>query len=441
MDSEVTGRWLRLPTHDAHTRQRSTAQDRVFSTRSSKYYACSPFLPLCEANVVNSLHIGVAGPCSPRLFARDLGRAKDLLPVGMGGTPVNHLVRAWLDAGHRVTLATLDRHHEDSVPAVFRGERLTLTVGQYRARHRARNAFLQERQGVAAGLNLGNPDVVTAHWSYEFALGAISTGLPTMVTVRDVPRVVFRMQPIPYRMVRWGMHRVVMRKATKLAFNSPYTQLALRHPRARAGVVLPNAVPDSSFRLSRRPLPDVHALRVISVNHGFSRRKNVGALLEAFALVSRQLPGVRLTLVGDGFEQGGAAETWAKARGLEQGVSFAGALVHDEVLRRIEASDVLVHPSLEESFGYTLIEAMSVGTPVIAGRTSGAAPWVVADGTAGLLVDVSTPESIATAIVTLCTSAERWQQLRERAFAMVRARFSASSVAAAYVRELEAIAR
>ena len=62
-----------------------------------------------DAGVASDLHVGVAGPASPQMFADDLAVAVDALPVGLGGTPVNHLVRAWLDLGHRVTLATLDR--------------------------------------------------------------------------------------------------------------------------------------------------------------------------------------------------------------------------------------------------------------------------------------------------------------------------------------------
>ena len=102
---------------------------------------------------------------------------------------------------------------------------------------------------------------------------------------------------------------------------------------------------------------------------------------------------------------------------------------------------MLVHPSLEESFGYTLIEAASVGTPVIAGRASGAVPWVLAEGESGVLVDVTNAEAIAKAMTSLISEPQMWQCLRERAFVTGKARFSTSSVAKMYVSELRTISR
>lgn len=384
-------------------------------------------------SVPTPLHIGVAGPCSPRAFAADLGLSSDRLPEGLGGTPVNHLVRAWLDGGHRVTLATLDREHEEPTPSVYRGELLTLTVGSYRAQHRARDAFRTERRAITAGLLLNPPDVISAHWSYEFALGAIATGIPTLVTVHDVPREIFRLQPTPYRAVRWAMHRQAMKAAGQVAFNSPYTREKLGHRRAKSGVVLPNAIPDTAFSLKPRSLPNPVAPRFVSVSNGFGKLKNTHQLLRAFSLVRAQIPDAELKLVGNGFEANGLALAWARTKGLEGGVEFAGPTNYETTMAAIASSDVLVHPSLEESFGYTLIEAASVGTPVIGGAASGAVPWVLGEGEAGVLVDVRDPQSIATAMVDLVTTPDEWCQLRVRAHVLTRERFSTSTVASAYL--------
>ena len=103
------------------------------------------------------------------------------------------------------------------------------------------------------------------------------------------------------------------------------------------------------------------------------------------------------------------------------------------------APDVLVHPALEESFRYTLIEAASVGTPVIGGVASGAVQWVLADGASGLLVDVTSPDRIAAAMRSLVSHPVRWSRLRLDAFEAGRQQFTASRIGRDYVDILERI--
>jgi glycosyltransferase involved in cell wall biosynthesis len=69
--------------------------------------------------------------------------------------------------------------------------------------------------------------------------------------------------------------------------------------------------------------------------------------------------------------------------------------------------DAFVHPSLEESFGMVIVEAMAAGVPVVAGRRSGAPAWLLEGGSAGLLVDVTSDEAIAGAMLRLVEGPER----------------------------------
>lgn len=386
------------------------------------------------------LHIGIAGPCTPSVFSTDLDASPDELPDGLGGTPVNHLVRALLDLGHRVSIATLSMGVSEGEVRSFAGPRLAIYVGPYRARHRARDRFAVERAAVRDAMYRAAPDAISAHWSYEFALGAIDSGHPTLVTVRDVPREIFRHQPSPYRWVRWMMHRESMRRTNAVAFNSAYTRTRLGNRRLSNAPVLPNALPDPMWRLEPREPPSAEAAVFVSVNNGFGKRKNVGALLQAFAVARKQLPAARLQLIGEGFEPRGASAAWSSARELDVGVEFVGPKPYAEAMTAVKAADVLVHPALEESFGYTLIEAASMGTPVIAGKASGAVPWVLGEGAQGVLVDVASPEAIASAMIALVSDPVRWRELRERAFEVGRSRFSASAVAQDYVRLLGGLA-
>jgi L-malate glycosyltransferase len=358
----------------------------------------------------------------------------------MGGTPVNILVSALLDLGHRVSLATLDPTLPIGQSARLEGPNLTIEIGPYRPRHRARDFFAVERQDLTQALLRQRPEAISAHWSYEFALAAIATGIPTLVTVHDVPRQIFRHQPSLYRLVRWWMHRRVLTRAGQLAFNSPYTQQLLGYPRGNDGIVLPNSIPDRLWQLHDRGVPNPEAPMIVSVNNGFGVRKNVCSLIEAFARIHDERPGARLELIGAGYEPAGPAARWVAQKGLVAGIEFVGPLDHEETLQHIREADVLVHPSLEESFGHTLIEAARVGTPVLGGRDSGAVPWVLGEGKFGVLVDVKSPEATARDVLALVDDPERWSRLRQAACEGGKERFSSSVVAGRYVEVLRGMA-
>ena len=383
------------------------------------------------------MHIGITGPANPNVLIRYLHPGVEVDLPGKGGTPVNILTSAFLDLGHRVTLATLDPALPLGETLTLEGPNLTIEIGAYRARHRARDVFAVEREFITGALARHQPEAISAHWSYEFALGALDTNIPTFVTVHDVPKQIFWHQPTPYRLVRWWMHRQALARADRLAFNSPYTQQMLGSPRGKEAIVLPNAIPDQQWILRDREPPNPRKARLVSVNNGFGKRKNIHRLIEAFAEIRNHCSEARLALIGSGFESGGPAFDWANGHGWAEGIDFIGPLSYPETLQRISEADMLVHPALEESFGYTLIEAASVGTPVIAGRDSGAVPWVLGDGKFGSLVDVRSSHAIANEVIRLIGDSARWREQREEAFFGCKERFSSISVAKTYIEVLK----
>lgn len=79
-------------------------------------------------------------------------------------------------------------------------------------------------------------------------------------------------------------------------------------------------------------------------------------------------------------------------------VSFVGHKPYSEVLRRYAAATCLVNPSLSESFGMSLIEAITHGTPVVATRIGGMTEIVEGTG-GGVLVDANEIGALSEAIV------------------------------------------
>jgi glycosyltransferase involved in cell wall biosynthesis len=176
-------------------------------------------------------------------------------------------------------------------------------------------------------------------------------------------------------------------------------------------------------------------VRVLMVCNGWGPRKNGEAGLLAYGLLRERLPEVELHLFGSGTEEGGAAWQQWRGQGAPGQVVFNGAVAHAAVLEAMAASDLMLHPALEESFGAVLAEAMSAGLPVVAGRSSGAVPWVVGD--AGMLVDVTRPQAMADAMLALLVDPEGLAALAQRGRERVASRFSPQAVAAQYEREYE----
>lgn len=70
-----------------------------------------------------------------------------------------------------------------------------------------------------------------------------------------------------------------------------------------------------------------------------------------------------------------------------EGITLHEGLPHHEVMALMAMADYLLLPTLHDTFGYVSVEAMSVGTPVIASRTC-AQPEIVEDGVSGHLLDM-----------------------------------------------------
>lgn len=80
----------------------------------------------------------------------------------------------------------------------------------------------------------------------------------------------------------------------------------------------------------------------------------------------------------------------------------------------------------------SVIEAMALGIPVIGGARSGGVPWTLAEGRAGLLVDVSSPEAVAGAMERLASDVAAREDWGSRARSHVERRFHIRAVADAY---------
>ncbi|GFP28019.1 hypothetical protein HKBW3S33_01436 [Candidatus Hakubella thermalkaliphila] len=127
-------------------------------------------------------------------------------------------------------------------------------------------------------------------------------------------------------------------------------------------------------------------------------RKNLLMLLEAFSLVVRGFPEVKLKLVGD--KPDAKILRRISDLGLGDSVLFYEAIPHEKMVPFYQQAALFVLPSLQEGLGIVTLEAMACGIPVVSTRCGGPED-VIEDGVNGLLVENNSASKLAEAILKL----------------------------------------
>ncbi|GAA4891817.1 glycosyltransferase [Streptomyces coeruleoprunus] len=155
-------------------------------------------------------------------------------------------------------------------------------------------------------------------------------------------------------------------------------------------------------------------------------RKRPEAFVEMAALVHRRVPGARFALYGA--DEGSLPEVLRliAAHGLEDVVSYGGALAPAEAVRAQAEAAVYVLPSVDEPFPMTVLQALSVGTPVVCTDSCGIAEELAHRGAAA--VTDGSPAALADAVCELLTDEERRHALVAAGHRAVEERFSIRAV-------------
>jgi glycosyltransferase involved in cell wall biosynthesis len=159
--------------------------------------------------------------------------------------------------------------------------------------------------------------------------------------------------------------------------------------------------------VSRPPRPDGR-VRILFVGRLIAL-KGVEFLLEAFRKVRDAEPTAALEIIGEGAER---SKLVARTRqlDLDDAVTFTGWLTRSEVADRMKQADLFVMPSLCESGGNVVLEAMVAGLPVVATRWGGPADYL--DDQCGLLVDPDSSEGFVAGLAEAMLRLVRSPELR-----------------------------
>jgi glycosyltransferase involved in cell wall biosynthesis len=162
---------------------------------------------------------------------------------------------------------------------------------------------------------------------------------------------------------------------------------------------------------------DAHIVSTIGALHP---RKSHELFIDAAALVAAQEPRARFLIIGEG-ELLDELGQYASARGVGRRLVFTG--VRDDVARLLAATDVYVKPGVLEGFiGITVLEALSLGKPVVAFDTEDV-KLALTDGETGLIAPNGDVAALAERIVYLLRTPEVGARLGQAGQHLVMERF------------------
>lgn len=137
--------------------------------------------------------------------------------------------------------------------------------------------------------------------------------------------------------------------------------------------------------------------KIVGMVGRLDHQKGHRFFLQAMPEIIKAVPEVKFLIVGDGPLRGKLEELGRELK-VDRQVIFTGG--RRDIPEIISIMDVFVLPSIFEGFGIVLLEAMTMGKPVVASRVGGI-PGIVTPGLNGLLVEPARPLEIAASVVKL----------------------------------------
>jgi glycosyltransferase involved in cell wall biosynthesis len=229
----------------------------------------------------------------------------------------------------------------------------------------------------------------------------------------DFPRKMFVDRYL--RSLYYGFLRIMERRTYRhlagLAINGNYVGrkvISNYHLNPKKVQLIHIGLPEQSPILSN-PLAGSPSLIFVGGNF---QRKGLSVLFKAVARLLPHFPTIRLHIVGKDRNQPFFIAQ-ARKLGIANAVKFHGSQPNEQVRGMMSGADIFVLPSLTESFGLVYLEAMRVGTPVIA-TARGEMKEIFVENEEILFVDPEAEEGLAQAIEVITLNTDMASRLRTR---------------------------
>lgn len=243
-----------------------------------------------------------------------------------------------------------------------------------------------------------NPDIVHAQGS-SFPYSTVATFFqnkyPTLLTVHSIVAKELEFHSgfnfILGALLHKPNERYVLSKISNIIVCSPKMKDLVANMTNAKIHVIPNGIDFDDIR-NVQPDKSIKYPSILYVGR-LHKIKGIDVLLNAVPKLMEKMQHLHIYITGSGPEEGNLKKL-VKTLNIEENVKFLGFASNGQKYPYYKSADVCVFPSLYETFGIVLLEAMALGKPIVASNVGGI-PFLVEHGKNGLLFDCGNVEDLA----------------------------------------------
>ncbi len=219
-------------------------------------------------------------------------------------------------------------------------------------------------------------------------------------------------------LLRWTLRRVDVAVVLGQSLKGIFGELVS----PERAVVVPNGIDGTPYHQSARNLHRPPTFLFMGTLIHWKGHRDV---IEAMALVSREVPGARAVIAGSWIsrKEEMLCRRMTLNLGLEDQIEFPGVLSGAAKIEAFKEADAFLLPSADEGQPVAILEALAAGLPVIS-TPIGAIPECVTDGFNGFLVKPGDIGTLGRKMIEAVTDADRWAWMSANATMVFQSRFS-----------------
>lgn len=267
------------------------------------------------------------------------------------------------------------------------------------------------------------PDIVHAHYATSYGLLAVLSGFKKVgVSVWGSDVYDFPKQNIVFK----NLLKYVLAKSDFICSTSHCMAKETSLYTSKPITVTPFGIDVEKFNRpdTQLPLANTNEINIGNIK-AIETKYGVTILIEAFAKVVKHFPNknIQLFLIGDGSEKENCKQL-AEKLGVKDKVNFTGRIPHSDIPEWHRKLDIFVSLSVlnSESFGVSLVEAMSSQSCIVASDVDGFKEVLGEDNSCGIIVAKNSVDAAIGALIQIIEnpikSLEKAKQARQRALAL-----------------------